>query len=644
MSTADHKQTVAGHTASTVTINSALNYSNLSIAQAIEEAIADSSKPPSEQSLLGSGLPNDLFKNPGMSQLETLLGRFFNDPSSDPGTDGSHDPLSDLAGAITAARSRLTALDPTNQPDPTQKPDLVGNSLPSASELRNELASLLGIPASSLPADPKDPKNQESGSHHRERPDGPPTGDPAGAHDPNHAKVEGMLSAGGSGSDSMDYKDKHGHVHHWEDHWDGKGNEVISDKDQKTGAGTVTILHADHSSVKQTTDPAHHTVTTTTTSADRTQTTTTAITDKKVWPDGTVTVSETKQGEPPLEPLDPKGADSGGKNSGGGAKMPDGDHQTVLPDWLRNEVQKELQAEIKSMHLPTHDNDTVNVRDDVPGTVSQGDLKGITADKFHNILGGDTFNNEGIWQDGGAGSVSPNYNGTAGAIDYGPDHDEVPQTSGRKERNPQHPIHTDPTAHGNASEPNADAGGRPDLSLSGLIETAAQQAAHKLQDAMVHDDPWGTRARYEQAANSPANVAETPAQKAAHELQDAAAQHDAPNQHEPIKPHENLAGAGLGGIFDHGPDHGGGSQADAASGFADLMHAAQNPKEFVTAVTHPGGAETSLHVAGNADLGGHGAHFEDAHVASAAVPAADIHVDHYSVSAPMIDHVAIGHH
>ena len=75
MSTKDHNDTVAANTASTVTINSALHYPNLSIAQAIEQAIADSSKP-SEQSLLGSALPNDLFKNPGLSQLEAHLGRY----------------------------------------------------------------------------------------------------------------------------------------------------------------------------------------------------------------------------------------------------------------------------------------------------------------------------------------------------------------------------------------------------------------------------------------------------------------------------------------------------------------------------------------------------------------------------------------
>ena len=97
MSTKDHNDTVAANTASTVTIHSALHYPNLSIAQAIEQAIADSSKP-SEQSLLGSALPNDLFKNPGLSQLEAHLGRYSNDPSSNPSQSDGHDPLGDLAG------------------------------------------------------------------------------------------------------------------------------------------------------------------------------------------------------------------------------------------------------------------------------------------------------------------------------------------------------------------------------------------------------------------------------------------------------------------------------------------------------------------------------------------------------------------
>jgi hypothetical protein len=349
-----------------------------------------------------------------------------------------------------------------------------------------------------------------------------------------------------------------------------------------------------------------------------------------------VTISETKPGDPPLEPLHDDGKKSGG------AKMPDGDHQTALPDWLRDEVRKELQAEIKSMHLPTHDTDNVNVRDDVPGTVSQGDLKGATVDKFHNILGGDTFGNPGIWQDRGtgAGSVPTNYNGIAGAIDYGPDHDEPPQSSGREERNTQHPIHTDPAAHGDGGGGNAQ-NTSGSLALS-LIETATQEAAHQR-------DPWGTRGRYEQAADAPKDVAETPGQKAAHELQDALDRHDGPSQHEPIKSQEKLPGADLGGSLGHGPGHGGGLEADAASGFADLIRAAQNPREFGLAATaHVTTPDAVPHLAMNADLAGHllPSHgTEDAHAAAAsAIAVHDVHLDHHAVAMPVVDHIVAAHH
>jgi hypothetical protein len=116
-----------------------------------------------------------------------------------------------------------------------------------------------------------------------------------------------------------------------------------------------------------------------------------------------------------------------------------------------------------------------------------------------------------------------------------------------------------------------------------------------------------------------------------------------------IKPQKKLPGANLGGSLGHGPGHGGGLEADAASGLADLIRAAQNPREFgLATAAHVAAPDAVLHLAVNADLAGHGlpSHgAEDAHTAAAsAIAVHDTHLDHHAVATPVVDHIVVSHH
>src|SRR5207248_352297 len=163
---------------------------------------------------------------------------------------------------------------------------------------------------------------------------------------------------------------------------------------------------------------------------------------------------------------------------------------------------------------------------EIPGTVARSDVAGPVGDDKTRLLGGDR-GFEGAQDGGGSGPGQTNYNGINGAIDFGPDHDETPQTSGREERNTQHAIHTDPGAAAHGGGENS-GGHRSSDQASAPIVIAVQEASQK--------------------------VAETAAQKAADKLQDAVDHQHGPSQNEPIKPHES-ATADIG--------HGSGSHADA---------------------------------------------------------------------------------
>ena len=117
-----HKETVAAHPVSTVTIDASLTHRDLSIGQAIERAVADF-----DQALAGAIGGGDGFAPAEDRHSRPRPGRTEIHRSSSPsdlGKGGEHsDPLADLAAAVAGARGRLTAMDST-QHDPTQKGDL----------------------------------------------------------------------------------------------------------------------------------------------------------------------------------------------------------------------------------------------------------------------------------------------------------------------------------------------------------------------------------------------------------------------------------------------------------------------------------------------------------------------------------------
>jgi len=94
-------------------------------------------------------------------------------------------------------------------------------------------------------------------------------------------------------------------------------------------------------------------------------------------------------------------------------------------------------AAVAQLHQFLHGNDKTNVAGSyIPGTISRDDVTGVNPGA-HPGFGGDPGTVEG-GQDGGQvkGAVTPttNFNGSAGAIDYGPDHDVAPQGDGPSPR------------------------------------------------------------------------------------------------------------------------------------------------------------------------------------------------------------------
>ena len=140
MKTSHHSYTVATQSASTIAINTAVNHHDVSIAQAIEQAIADTGKP----SLVESNLPGHSF-NEGLSQL---IGRLPDASSADPSKGGDHGSTS-LSGLVTAAdafrTSVLSSLDPANQ-DPTKKGDLHDDWIRPGLPSQDDLSAQLGHP------------------------------------------------------------------------------------------------------------------------------------------------------------------------------------------------------------------------------------------------------------------------------------------------------------------------------------------------------------------------------------------------------------------------------------------------------------------------------------------------------------------
>ncbi len=154
-----------------------------------------------------------------------------------------------------------------------------------------------------------------------------------------------------------------------------------------------------------------------------------------------------KQGDKPVDTTPP--LQKGDHNSGTSFPSDDPDNagrpHAPIQELLR-------MAEQEHIGPDRHHGDNVNVTNsDIPGAVSQADLHGVKIDGQHTSIGGDT-SFEGSQQGGHLdGTPATNYNGSAGAIDYGPDHDGMPQTNGPTPKDTHQPIATNPA--GRAENP-----------------------------------------------------------------------------------------------------------------------------------------------------------------------------------------------
>src|SRR5690349_19177690 len=109
-----------------------------SIAQAIDAAKADSTKPSAEQSLADSSVPGHNF-NPGISQLTA---RFGSTSSGDP-NDHSSTPTG-VTNPVDALRSAAANLFDSGSHDPTQKGDLHDDWIHGGRPSEADLRALLG--------------------------------------------------------------------------------------------------------------------------------------------------------------------------------------------------------------------------------------------------------------------------------------------------------------------------------------------------------------------------------------------------------------------------------------------------------------------------------------------------------------------
>ncbi|MCC6777915.1 MAG: hypothetical protein IT537_14975 [Hyphomicrobiales bacterium] len=288
--------------------------------------------------------------------------------------------------------------------------------------------------------------------------------------------------------------------------------------------------------------------------------------------------------------------------AGGDDGIPDEDHQFTLPPGFDL-----FHDGLKQMPKLGQDNgDTINVAgDDITGLVTASD--GPFVD--HGVQNGVSdpvgpageLGNAG--QSGGPGSVGPGM-GNGDVINV---LDAPVQGTGPEERQ-GHDVPLEPSAAGNSSGSNS-----------------SQEGSDGKSDSY--------------SAPSIGTIAETPAQTAAHALPDAIGTHDKGPQ----------------GAADHLPpsiekidahDFGLGAHLDGGSGFADLIKAAQTPAQSGLAI-HAVAPEIPQHLALGAELGSLGAHSGDDASAHAAPMAAlhDAHIEHHveQHAAPVLDHI-VAHH
>jgi hypothetical protein len=558
MTTKHHDDTAATHPVSKTTIvTTTVAQRDISVTEAVQQAIGDTSKPSSEQTLVESRLPD----NP-MGGAASQLAGHLRDASPDDGSKGKGESGFSLTDFNTPADKLRDSAELDPAADPKGRADFQDWLTPDKPS-REELEAKLGHGENQSGGGKQDSNSMNeivSGSHGRlQRPDGPPDDNGGVGDNPGHQRLEGMLSADGDGKlhwtgdkwqSSKDYTDANGHEHHQvktvydRESLDQDDEKIVLDID-KTNGTTILTQHFEDGSSKTTID----------------------IPSKEE----TIVTENDGKGNEHTVAVDLKSGKvlSDDHPKGGGASIPDEDHRSTVPDGFDDL----LRDSVKGMYRPSHDGDNVDpAGDDIPGTVVRSDIAGPVVDNKERLLGGDRGSNPDVVQDGGGGG--PGRTNPQAGPDYGPDHDETPQTNGPEERNNQHAIKHDVTgsvARGTkeSSDDGADTG-KP-------VETPAQAAAHGLPDRLEQsgDDPWGTRGRYDEAfeahkaSESPASPAETAAQKAAHQLEETYSQHQATELGEPIKPHERFPEQGL--IAEQG---------NGGHAFTDLIRAAQNPAAF----------------------------------------------------------------
>jgi hypothetical protein len=245
----------------------------------------------------------------------------------------------------------------------------------------------------------------------------------------------------------------------------------------------------------------------------------------------------------------------------------------------------------------SHDGDNVNVTNsDVPGTVSESDLKGVKVDGLHNLLGGDaSFENS---QQGGhvGGTPQPNYNGQAGAIDPGPDGNGPPQMDGPTPRDTHHPIATNPAGHAQNQ-----GGGHTDGTHVSLSPNAVDSSIAQLTEAL----------------SKALGASQSDGHKTA---QSVDADH---------------TGHGIASVLGASAPH------DGRDDFAIVLHAANNPAAFGLldhAAANEPDSSSGPHLPIHTDLA---IHLPEIHVEAA--PAAPVTVDHH-INPPPLEPFFQQHH
>ena len=555
MTTKHHDDTAATHPVSKTTIVTTVAQRDISVTEAVQQAIGDTSKPSSEQTLVELRLPN----NP-MGDAASQLAGHLRDASPDDGGKGKGESGFSLTDFNTPADKLrdLAGLDPAAEPKGRADfQDWLTPDKPS----REELEAKLGHGENQSGGGKQDSNSMNaiaSGGHgHLQRPDGPPDDNGGIGDNPGHQRLEGMLSADGDGKlhwtgdkwqSSKDYTDANGHEHHQvktvydrEFLLDQDDEKIVLDID-KTNGTTILTQHFEDGSSKTTIDIPSKGETIVTENDGKGNEHTVAV--------------DSKIGQGPVRR----------PSEGGGASIPDEDHRSTVPDGFDDLLRDSL----KGMYRPSHDGDNVDpAGDDIPGTVVRSDIAGPVVDNKERLLGGDRGSNPDVVQDGGGGPGHTNPQ----VVRPWPRPRRTPQTNGPRSA-------TTSTRSSTMSRVRLRAERRRAATTVLTLESQSKPR-HRQQHtdcrtgssslAMTPGVRGGATTKHSRRTRHrrPPQARRRLLRKAAHQLEEAYSQHQATELGEPIKPHERFPEQGL--IAE---------QRNGGHAFTDLIRAAQNPAAF----------------------------------------------------------------